>query len=90
MNGYEYKNYMAKYNAMYKKRRRPTTTEMFNDGKFTFADLKVEPTMNNFIGNDLDNPIVCSHFGCATHLSNEEKRFGTKCIHHQKQKKLPM
>lgn len=39
-----------------------------------------------FKGND--EPTVCSHFGCKTHLTNEQKLYGNKCIHHQNTKKI--
>lgn len=50
--------------------------------------LAIPPTMMNFKGSDVDEPTVCSVFGCKNHLTEEQKLYGTKCIHHQKQKKL--
>lgn len=63
----------------YKKRHRPTTTEMFKEGRFTFIDLKVEPTSNNFKGSDPNEPIVCSEFGCRNHLTPEQQLYNSKC-----------
>lgn len=48
--------------------------------------LVIEPTGLNFKGNDPDNPIICSTFGCKNHLPPQQTLFGTKCIHCQKQK----
>jgi len=48
----------------------------------------VQPTHINFLGSDLDNPTVCSEFGCKNHLTTEQQLYGTKCIHHQKKNKL--
>lgn len=50
--------------------------------------LVIPPTMINFKGMDIDEPQVCSHFGCSKHLSLEELRFGSKCVHHQKVPKI--
>jgi len=80
------KEYMTKYNAGYKKRHRPTTTEMFKEGRFTFIDLKVEPTVDNFKGTI--EPVVCSHFGCSVHLTEEQQLYGKYCIHHQNKDKI--
>mgnify|MGYP003406063658 FL=1 len=32
-------------------------------------------------------PEICSHFGCGRTLTNQEKLFGNKCIHHSINKK---
>ena len=56
--------------------------------KHKYTPLVVYPTGVNFNGTELDNPIVCSEFGCNTHLTPEQQLYGTKCIHHQKQKKI--
>lgn len=91
--------YMAAYNKQYKEMKakrsagkppKPYNTieDKYLIDRHKHTSLVVYPTGVNFKGSDLDNPIVCSHFGCATHLSNEEKRFGTTRIHHQKKKKL--
>ena len=53
-----------------------------------YTPLVVYPTQINFKGSDIDNPVVCSHFGCKVKLSKTDQLFGTTCIHHQKQKKL--
>ena len=64
------------------------------DGRKPLRDVpirflsSVQPTMMNFKGSDVDEPTVCSVFGCKNHLTEEQKLYGTKCIHHQKQKKL--
>lgn len=50
--------------------------------------LVIPPTMMNFKGTDMEEPSVCSVFGCNKYLSLEERRFGNICIHHQKKKKL--
>lgn len=71
------KEQRSKYNAGYKKRIRPTTTEMFSDGRYTFSDLKVAPTMDNFTGTG--EPTYCSTFGCRKELTLPEQLAGTKC-----------
>lgn len=48
--------------------------------------MVVYPTSLNFKGTD--EPVVCSHFGCKNHLPPEQQLYGTKCIHHQKQKPI--
>lgn len=62
------------------------------DGRKPLRDVpisflsSVQPTMINFKGSD--EPLVCSVFGCSNHLTTEQQLYGTKCIHHQKQKKI--
>jgi hypothetical protein len=51
-----------------------------------FTPMVIPPTMINFSGTT--EPTVCSVFGCRNHLTTEQKLYGTKCIHHQKQKKI--
>jgi len=77
------KEYMKAYNALYSKRHRPTTTEIFMPDRFNHSDLCTLPTSINFKGSDPDEPLVCSHFGCRTHLTPEQQLYGTKCIHCQ-------
>ena len=62
------------------------------DGRKPLRDVpisflsSVQPTMINFKGSD--EPLVCSVFGCSNQLTTEQQLYGTKCIHHQKQKKI--
>ena len=81
----ERKEYMSDYNRHYyeAKRGRPTVCEMMEG-----ITMSVPPTKINFNGTDIDEPIVCSNFGCNNHLSNEEKLFGSKCVHCQSTKKI--
>lgn len=60
--------------------------EKYNRHKNT--ELVIEPTVNNFCGTEKNNPVVCSHFSCNTHLTPTNLLFGTTCIHHQKQKPI--
>lgn len=55
--------------------------------KHRYTPLVVSPTMDNFKGMDLENPIICSVFGCRVKLSKTERLFGTTCVHHQNKKK---
>ena len=50
--------------------------------------LVVYPTGLNFSGTDIENPVVCSQFGCKVKLSRTERLFGTTCIHHQRKVKI--
>ncbi len=75
--------YMREYNRLYKfgiKKSSPT------DNRYKDVVLSIPPTDINFKGTD--EPIVCSEFGCSNHLSNEEKLFGTKCVHCQHKNKI--
>ena len=56
--------------------------------KYDKSTLVIIPSAFQFKGTDIDEPIVCSQFGCAVHLTPEQQLYGTKCIHHQKQKKI--
>lgn len=56
--------------------------------KHRYIPLLVSPTMDNFKGMDLENPIICSYFGCKVKLSRTERLFGNTCIHHQNKKKV--
>ncbi len=85
MNREEYLSYMKEYNRLYKGAKR---VEANGEYRYTFLDLKIEPTENNFIGNDNDEPRCCSQFGCGKKLSMEEQRFGNYCINHQNKNKL--
>lgn len=55
--------------------------------KYDRTNLVVVPSQFQFKGTDIDEPVVCSHFGCANHLTPEQQLYGTKCIHHQNPKK---
>lgn len=81
----ERQEYMADYNKMYYqvRRGRETVSEIMNN----FV-LVVQPTSLNFKGNDQDEPIVCSEFGCPNHLTAEQQLYGSKCPHHQHKKKI--
>ena len=91
--------YMAAYNKQYKQMKakrsagkppKPYNTieDKYLIDRHKFTPLVVFPTHINFNGSDTDNPTVCSVFGCRNHLTAEQKLYGTKCIHHQKKKKL--
>lgn len=82
----QYLAYMREYNRMYKASKRSNICHEFM--LIGSEHLKVEPTFLNFDGTDELEPIVCSEFGCRKHLSLEEQRFGTVCIHCQNKKKI--
>ena len=83
------KRYIAPANTFYKNKNKvPTTSVMFLDERYTVKDLSTAPTKDNFTGTDKEEPIVCFEFGCPKHLSDQEKRFGNKCINHQTKKKI--
>lgn len=81
----ERKEYMADYNRHYYEVRkgRPTVCEMMEG-----ITMTIPPTKINFNGSDLDEPVVCSTFGCSTHLTPEQQLYGTKCINCQSIKKI--
>ena len=53
-----------------------------------YTPMVVYPTRINFSGTDIENPVVCSQFGCKVKLSRTERLFGTTCIHHQRKVKI--
>jgi len=93
--------YMAEYGKKYKaikkiireKRSAEKPPAFYNTiedrylvDRHRFTPLVIPPTMMNFSGTT--EPAVCSEFGCRNHLTTEQKLYGSKCIHHQKKKKL--
>lgn len=61
--------------------------------QLTIARLKVIKQERNYyyeqhhkpeiILSSIEEPFICSHFGCAKTLTRQEQLFGNKCIHHQ-------
>lgn len=64
------------------------------DGRKPLRDIpisflsSVQPTRDNFIGTDPEEPVTCAKFGCGRHLSNTEKLASRFCIHHQSKQKI--
>lgn len=76
-------DYMAEYGRLYRRFRRYDVSNFMLVGS---EHLKINPTEMNFKGSDINEPVVCAHFGCPTHLSLQEQRFGKFCIRHQQKK----
>lgn len=55
--------------------------------KHRTTQLSIEPTQMNFKGSDREEPVVCSYFGCNTHLTETEILCGTRCLNHQNKKR---
>ena len=74
MTDIERKEYMEVYNKSYKK---PKASNV--EYRFSYFDLKVKPTENNF--NGTDEAAICSQFGCGRKLTSIESLAGNKCVH---------
>lgn len=70
----ERKDYMKVYNKFYKKDKNATV-----EYRYSYFDLKVEPTESNFKG--IGETEVCAQFGCGRKLTSIESLAGNKCVH---------
>jgi hypothetical protein len=83
----ERKKYMKEYNKRYYELRGAPNSKI--EGRYiSQVNKPVQPTEYNFSGNEIDEPIVCRHFGCGKRLSLPEQLAGTKCTNHMKENKI--
>lgn len=75
----QYLAYMKEYNRNHKRVKGSMSSVPFIGEQYDYRDLLVQPTGVNFRGSDKENPIVCSEFGCATHLTPEQQLYNSKC-----------
>jgi len=58
------------------------TTRGITNWEISFREKEKEMLQLTLAESENHEPEVCSHFGCGRTLTNQEKLFGNKCIHH--------
>jgi len=73
------RRYELSYNRLYRQYKKASP---FME-KYNASDLQIPPSRFQFNGTDIDEPPICSHFGCSRKLSPTEALYSSKCVAHQ-------